>query len=54
MATKVGNKTTRSICLNVDAEKLLLEQAKEAGVTASTYVERLILEAHYREKYEKK
>lgn len=54
MATKVGNKLTLSISLNKDAHQYLLEQASDAHLNASNYIERLILEKNFEKNFEKK
>ena len=51
--SKHGNKELQTINLNSDARELLKEQANEAGISISTYIERLILEKHNVKEYKK-
>lgn len=54
MATKVGNKLTLSISLNKDAHQYLQQQAAEAQLNASNYIERLILEKNFEKNFKEK
>lgn len=54
MAKKHGKKEVQVINLHSDAREMLHKQASSAGVSISTYIERIILEKNILQKREEK
>ena len=44
-------KITTSISLSMDTKRMLEEQAEHANLNSSSYIERLVLEKHYQNKF---
>ena len=51
MATKNGKKEIQAVNLSPDVRQMLNEQSKRLGISASAYIERLILEKNWEYKH---